>query len=58
VVATFIVMPLTYSITNGIGAGFVVHTAIRAFQRKRDSWIVYFATAAFAVYFLRDALGT
>jgi adenine/guanine/hypoxanthine permease len=57
VVTTFMVMPLTYSITNGIGAGFIVYTLIRLIKRQRDSWVTYVATAAFMVYFLRGLLG-
>ena len=56
VVITFIVMPLTYSITNGIGAGFIVYTLVRLIRRQRDSWVMYVAAAAFLVYFLRGSL--
>jgi len=56
VVTTFVVMPLTYSITNGIGAGFLVYTLVRLVRRKRDSLLMYAASAAFLVYFLRGAL--
>jgi len=47
------VMPLTYSITNGIGAGFVAYAVLKAISGKskdvtRPMWI---AAAAFAVYF-------
>lgn len=57
VVATFVVMPLTYSITNGIGAGFLVHTLVRLLRRQRDPWVMYLASGAFLVYFLRAGLG-
>jgi adenine/guanine/hypoxanthine permease len=56
VVATFIVMPLTYSITNGIGAGFLVYTLVSLVQRRREHWLLYLASAAFLVYFLRPLL--
>jgi AGZA family xanthine/uracil permease-like MFS transporter len=56
VVTTFIVMPLTYSITNGIGAGFIVYTAVRLLKGHRDSPVIYVASAAFVLYFLRDLL--
>lgn len=56
VVVTFMVMPLTYSITNGIGAGVLVYTLVRLVQRQRDGWVMYAAAAAFAVYFLRGLL--
>jgi xanthine/uracil/vitamin C permease (AzgA family) len=46
-------MPFTWSITNGIGAGFVPYTAIKLLRgRGRQlSWMVYLACAAFIVYF-------
>lgn len=56
IVITLVVMPLTYSITNGIGAGFIVYTLIRLLQRRRDSVVMYLSSAAFLVYFLRGAL--
>ena len=56
IVTTFIVMPLTYSITNGIGAGFIVYTLARLIQGKRDHAMMYVASAAFVVYFLMDFL--
>jgi AGZA family xanthine/uracil permease-like MFS transporter len=47
------VMPLTYSITNGIGAGFIAYTLIRIAQGKARevSWMMYGATAGFILYF-------
>ncbi len=47
------VMPLTYSITNGIGAGFIAYTLIRIAQGKARevSWMMYGATAGFIIYF-------
>ncbi|MHB8877449.1 MAG: NCS2 family permease [Myxococcaceae bacterium] len=56
IVTTFMVMPLTYSITNGIGAGFIVYTLVRIIQRKRESLVMYLASAAFLLYFLRALL--
>ena len=56
--ATIVLMPLTYNITNGIGAGFLLYTAIRLV--KGEAWQIhpalYVVTAAFLVYFLRLAL--
>ncbi len=51
-------MPLTYSITVGIGAGFVMHTLIKIVKGKFEEipvlmWVV---SAAFAVYFAQDLL--
>jgi adenine/guanine/hypoxanthine permease len=51
-------MPFTYSITNGVGAGFVAFTAIRVMQgRFRDVHpLMYIVTAGFLFYFLRGVL--
>jgi adenine/guanine/hypoxanthine permease len=50
---TMLVMPFTWSITNGIGAGFVTFSAIKllAGRGSRVHWMVYAASAAFVVYF-------
>lgn len=50
---TFALMPFTYSIANGLGAGFIAFTVIRTVQgRAREihplMWVV---SAAFVVYF-------
>src|SRR5262247_3908879 len=51
---TTLVMPFTWSITNGIGAGFVAHVAIKVLNGHggRVHWMLYLAAAAFVVYFL------
>ena len=54
-----ILMPLTYSITVGIGAGFVMWALIKAVRGKAAQvpvlmWVV---AAAFLVYFAQDLLG-
>jgi AGZA family xanthine/uracil permease-like MFS transporter len=54
-----VLMPLTYSITVGIGAGFVVWVLIKAVRGKARQvpvlmWVV---SAAFVVYFLQTLLG-
>ena len=53
VLLTVFMMPLTYSITNGIGAGFVAYVVLKAASGKvgevsRPMWI---AAIAFAIYF-------
>jgi AGZA family xanthine/uracil permease-like MFS transporter len=55
---TMLVMPFTWSITNGIGAGFVTWTAIKVLngQGARVHWMVYTAAAAFVVYFALPSL--
>lgn len=55
-----ILMPLTYSITVGIGAGFVTHVLVKLVRGKAREvhvllWVV---AAAFVVYFAQDLLGS
>jgi AGZA family xanthine/uracil permease-like MFS transporter len=55
---TVIVMPLTYSIANGIGAGFIAWVVVQAFSGKVRSispllWVV---AAGFAIYFARGPI--
>ena len=60
---TIILMPFTYSITNGIGAGLVSYVAIKIAERRTKEipvllWII---SAAFVVYFavhpIKEILG-
>jgi AGZA family xanthine/uracil permease-like MFS transporter len=55
---TMLLMPLTWSITNGIGAGFVTHVAIKVLNGRGGQvhWMLYLATGAFVVYFLLPLL--
>ncbi|NLE21636.1 MAG: NCS2 family permease [Actinobacteria bacterium] len=48
------IMPLTYSITNGIGFGFIAYTLIRVVQGKARevSWMLWIASVGFLIYFL------
>ena len=50
---TIVVMPFTYSITNGIGAGFVTYVFLKVVRGKaREVPItMYVAAVAFAIYF-------
>jgi len=50
---TMLVMPFTWSITNGIGAGFVTFAAIKLLSGRgaRVHWMVYAASIAFVIYF-------
>jgi AGZA family xanthine/uracil permease-like MFS transporter len=55
---TVVVMPLTYSIANGIGAGFIAWVVVQAFSGKARSispllWVV---AAGFAIYFARGPI--
>ena len=58
VVLTVAVMPLSYSIANGIGVGFVSWVVLRsAVGRFRDiSPLLWVVAAGFLVYFARDGL--
>ncbi len=55
---TMLVMPFTWSITNGIGAGFVTHVAIKVLngRARQVHWMLYLAAGAFVVYFLLPLL--
>jgi AGZA family xanthine/uracil permease-like MFS transporter len=55
---TIILMPFTYSITNGIGAGMVTFVAIKIAQRKSKevSGLMWIIAAAFMIYFAINPL--
>lgn len=59
VVATMVMMPLTFNITNGIGAGFVLWTLIKLFRGKAGEIhpVMYVISIAFIIYFIRTFLG-
>src|SRR2546428_836716 len=50
---TMLVMPFTWSITNGIGAGFITYAAVKLLsgQGRPVHWMAYAASVAFVVYF-------
>jgi len=52
---TIIVMPLTYSIANGIGAGFVSWVLVRSFsgKGKEISPLLWVVAAGFVLFFVR-----
>jgi adenine/guanine/hypoxanthine permease len=54
-----VTMPFTYSITNGIGVGFIAFTVLRLVAgRGRDVPVpMYVVSAVFAFYYLMPALG-
>ncbi|MGW1145651.1 NCS2 family permease [Streptomyces sp. NPDC002454] len=56
---TMVMMPFTYSITNGIGMGFITFTVLRvAAGRGREvPAAMYAVSAVFAFYYLMPALG-
>ena len=53
-----IVMPLTYSISNGIGFGFITFTLIKLLSGKGREvhWLMYLVSLAFAIDFAIPAL--
>ena len=55
---TMVVMPFTFSITNGVGAGFLAFTVISlARGRWRDvHWLMYLVSAVFVWYFVRGVI--
>lgn len=55
---TIMIMPFTYSITNGIGFGFIAYVIIRIAQGewRRVNPLMYVAAGAFALYFLIPVL--
>ncbi|MCM6773561.1 NCS2 family permease [Nocardia sp. CDC159] len=50
---TIVAMPFTYSITNGVGAGLISYTVIKAARGKfrEIHWLVWVVSAVFACYF-------
>ncbi|MFI6657388.1 NCS2 family permease [Streptomyces sp. NPDC050523] len=56
---TMVMMPFTYSITNGIGMGFITFVVLRlAVGRAREIPVaMYVVSAVFAFYYLMPALG-
>lgn len=55
---TMVLMPFTYSITNGVGAGFISYVVLRvAVGRRRDVHpLMWGVSAAFAIYFAIEPL--
>jgi AGZA family xanthine/uracil permease-like MFS transporter len=50
---TIVIMPFTYSITNGIGAGFVSWLVIKIFTGRASevNWLMWVISLAFLAYF-------
>ncbi len=55
---TIVLQPFTFSITNGVGAGFVAYTAIKILKGKPQEVhpLLYVSTAAFLAYFIRGLI--
>src|SRR4051812_3871315 len=57
ILLTIIVMPLTYSITNGVGAGFVSYSVISLLRGRLPHWLMLAFSAVFVWYFVHGAVG-
>ena len=57
---TIVLMPLTYDITVGIGAGFISWVLIKLLKGKwaEVHWLMYAVSFAFLVYFAKDWIQT
>jgi adenine/guanine/hypoxanthine permease len=55
---TMTVMPFTFSITNGVGAGFIAYTLIQVARGRwaQVHWLLYLVSAVFIWYFVRGLL--
>lgn len=55
---TIILMPFAYSITVGMGAGFVVYVLLQVVvgRASKVHWLMYLVSAMFILYFVRDPL--
>jgi adenine/guanine/hypoxanthine permease len=51
-------MPFTFSITNGVGAGFISYTVIQVLRGRWNQvhWLMYLVSGVFVWYFLRGLL--
>jgi AGZA family xanthine/uracil permease-like MFS transporter len=55
---TIVTMPLTYSIANGIGVGFISWTLINALsgRARKVHWLMWVVSAGFLLYFVRGPI--
>ncbi|TDD22375.1 NCS2 family permease [Nonomuraea diastatica] len=55
---TIALMPFTYSITNGVGAGVIVYTLIKAARGRFSEipWLLWIVSLVFLAYFAIDGL--
>jgi AGZA family xanthine/uracil permease-like MFS transporter len=55
---TIVTMPLTYSIANGIGVGFISWTLVNVFsgRARKVHWLMWVVSAGFALYFVRGPI--
>ena len=57
---TIVTMPLTYSIANGIGVGFISWALVNAAsgRARKVHWLMWVVAAGFALYFVRGPIET
>ncbi|MET8053079.1 NCS2 family permease [Streptosporangium sp. NPDC005286] len=57
---TIVLMPFTYSITNGVGAGVISYAIVQTAlgRARRIPWLLWVVSLIFAVYFGVDGIGT
>ncbi|MGH2785071.1 MAG: NCS2 family permease [Actinomycetota bacterium] len=55
---TIVVQPFMFSITNGVGAGFIAYTAMKILKGRPQEVhpLMYVSTAAFMAYFIRGLI--
>ena len=55
---TMVTMPLTYSIANGIGVGFISWALIHAMSNRARQvhWLLWVVSAGFVLYFVRGPI--
>ncbi|MDQ0728002.1 NCS2 family permease [Microbacterium sp. W4I20] len=55
---TIVTMPLTYSIANGIGVGFIAWALVNALsgRARKVHWLMWIVAAGFALYFVRGPI--
>lgn len=52
VLLTMLLMPFAYSITAGIGAGFIAYTVLQLARGRMPHWLMTLSSVAFIAYFL------
>ena len=57
VLLTIVLMPMTYSITNGVGAGFVSYTVLALLAGRRVHPLLIGVSAVFVWYFIHGVVG-
>ncbi|HEY2635946.1 MAG TPA: NCS2 family permease [Solirubrobacteraceae bacterium] len=57
VLLTVVLMPMTYSITNGVGAGFISYSVIALLTGRRVHPLLLVFSAIFVWYFVHGAVG-